>query len=76
MHKQEVTTWPFQLKVKCFYDGKKNISNGEVIDGVPYANGAEFVKVQIPNYNKSTPELRYNANKDEMEFKMEMIFTM
>ncbi|WP_260442781.1 hypothetical protein [Elizabethkingia anophelis] len=49
--------------------GKKNISNGEVIDGVPYANGAEFVKVQIPNYNKSTPELRYNANKDEMEFK-------
>lgn len=52
-----------------FMMGKKNISNGEVIDGVPYANGAEFVKVQIPNYNKSTPELRYNANKDEMEFK-------
>ncbi|WP_454060613.1 hypothetical protein [Elizabethkingia ursingii] len=54
-----------------FMMGKKNIINEKAIDGSPYVNGTNFFKVQIPNYNKSIPDLRYNANSDEMEFRNE-----
>ncbi|WP_411897229.1 hypothetical protein [Elizabethkingia occulta] len=54
-----------------FMMGKKNIINEKAIDGSPYVNGNNFIKVQIPNYNKSIPDLRYNANSDEMEFRNE-----
>ncbi|WP_407535286.1 hypothetical protein [Elizabethkingia miricola] len=54
-----------------FMMGKKNILNEKGIDGSPYVNGINFIKAQIPNYNKSIPDLRYNANSDEMEFRNE-----
>ncbi|MCL1669297.1 hypothetical protein M2T82_14610 [Elizabethkingia ursingii] len=54
-----------------FMMGKKNILNEKGIDGSPYVNGTNFIKAQIPNYNKSIPDLRYNASSDEMEFRNE-----
>ncbi|AZA66797.1 hypothetical protein EG345_20465 [Chryseobacterium carnipullorum] len=40
------------------------------IDGSPYVNGDKFEKVIIKDYSKNVQDLRYNAYRDEMEFKL------
>lgn len=40
------------------------------IDGSPYVNGDKFEKVIIKDYSKNVQDLRYNAYRDEMEFKI------
>jgi hypothetical protein len=41
------------------------------IDGSPYINGDKFEKVLIKDYSNNLQDLRYNANQDEMEFKVD-----